>query len=170
MVEALQSQLDQAAKTLKAQPEHLVRKLEQLVEERERLAARVAEMVKGGGAGTPQGKTLAINGVTVTLADSPAENRDEIAAMADAFRSGKTRAALILFGTGERAAVHVALTDDLVKAGRKAGDLVSRIAAIGGGKGGGRPHFASGSLGDGSRLAAAREAAGSIVQAWLEGS
>ncbi len=170
MVEALQSQLEQAAKALKAQPEHLVRKLEQLVEERERLAARVAEMVKGGGAGAPQGRTLAINGVTVTLAESAAENRDEIAAMADAFRSGKTRAALILFGTGERAAVHVALTDDLVKSGRKAGDLVSRIAAVGGGKGGGRPHFASGSLGDGSRLAAAREAAGSIVQAWLEES
>ena len=67
-------------------------------------------------------------------------------------------------------ALHVALTDDLVKAGRKAGDLVSRIAAVGGGKGGGRPHFASGSRGDGSRLAAAREATGSIVQAWLEGS
>ena len=66
-----------------------MRKLEQLVEERERLAARVAEMVKGGGAGAPQGKTLAINGVTVTLADSPAENRDEIAAMADAFRERK---------------------------------------------------------------------------------
>jgi alanyl-tRNA synthetase len=170
MVEALQTQLTQAARTLKAQPEHLVRKLEQLIEERERLAGRVAEMVKGGGAGAPQGQTLAINGVTVTLAESAAENRDEIAAMADAFRSGKTRAALILFGTGERAAVHVALTDDLVKAGRKAGDLVSRIAAVGGGKGGGRPHFASGSLGDASRLAAAREAAGSIVQAWLEGS
>jgi hypothetical protein len=56
MVEALQSQLDQAAKALKAQPEHLVRKLEQLVEERERLAARVAEMVKGGGAGSSTGE------------------------------------------------------------------------------------------------------------------
>ena len=47
----------------------------------------------------------------------------------------------------------MALTDDLVKAGRKAGDLVSRIAAVGGGKGGGRPHFR---LGEPGRRVAAR--------------
>ena len=41
----------------------------------------------------------------------------------------------MLFSQGGRGAVHVALTDDLVKAGRKAGDLVNRIAQVSGGKG-----------------------------------
>jgi hypothetical protein len=97
MVEALQSQLEHAAKALKAQPEHL-RKLEQLVEERERLAPGCRDG-QGGGAGAPQGQTWRST-EDGDPGESAAENRDEIAAMADAFRSGKTRAALIPFGTG----------------------------------------------------------------------
>jgi alanyl-tRNA synthetase len=63
--------------------------------------------------------------------------------------------------------VHVAVTDDLVKEGRKAGDLVNRIAQVGGGKGGGRPGFASAGLGDPDRLGAARDATPALVDAWL---
>jgi alanyl-tRNA synthetase len=63
----------------------------------------------------------------------------------------------------------VALTDDLVKSGRKAGDLVNRIAALSGGKGGGRPHFASAGAGDATRLGSAREATPSLVAEWLGG-
>ena len=58
---------------------------------------------------------------------------------------------------------------DLVAAGRKAGDLVNRIAAVSGGKGGGRPHFASAGAGDPARLPAAREATPAILAAWLNG-
>jgi alanyl-tRNA synthetase len=54
-----------------------------------------------------------------------------------------------------------------VSAGRKAGDLVNRIAALSGGKGGGRPHFASAGAGDPARLAAARAATPELVSAWL---
>jgi alanyl-tRNA synthetase len=63
----------------------------------------------------------------------------------------------------------VAVTDDLVKAGRKAGDLVSRIAAVGGGKGGGRPQFASAGIGDAGKLPAARAAVPTLVAEWLGG-
>jgi alanyl-tRNA synthetase len=73
-------------------------------------------------------------------------------------RGEEENAALVLFGTTGRGAIHVALTDDLVQRGLKAGDLVNRIAAVSGGKGGGRPAFASGSAGDPARLPAAREA------------
>ena len=73
----------------------------------------------------------------------------------------------MLFSTGGRGAIHVTLTDDLVSAGRKAGDLVNRIAALSGGKGGGRPHFASAGAGDPDRLPAARAAAPGVVSAWL---
>jgi alanyl-tRNA synthetase len=59
--------------------------------------------------------------------------------------------------------VHVALSDDLVKAGRQARGLVERL----GGKGGGRPYFASGSLAQ-----EAQPAGGAIqgaVEGWLSG-
>jgi alanyl-tRNA synthetase len=50
------------------------------------------------------------------------------------------------------------------------GDLVNRIAALSGGKGGGRPHFASAGAGDPTKLAAARAATPDLVSAWLGGS
>ena len=61
------------------------------------------------------------------------------------------------------------LTDDLVRAGRNAGDLVNRIAALSGGKGGGRPHFASAGAGDAAKLPAARAATRDLVSGWLGG-
>jgi alanyl-tRNA synthetase len=100
-IEALQARLAQAAHTVKAQPEHLQRKLEQLLEERDKLAARVTELLKGGGASV-QGTSLDIQGVAVTMTDTAAEDRDEIAAVADTFRGGRESAVLVLFGTAGR--------------------------------------------------------------------
>jgi alanyl-tRNA synthetase len=97
------------------------------------------------------------------------ENREEVLALVDGFRTGKSGAVLVLFGTAGRGAVHVAVTDDLVKAGRKAGDLAGRIAAVSGGKGGGRPQFASAGAGDIARLPQARAEAPAIITAWLRG-
>jgi alanyl-tRNA synthetase len=105
----------------------------------------------------------------VTLGETDLENRDEVAALADGFRSGKSNSVLVLFSAAGRGAVHAAVTDDLVKAGRKAGDLVNRIAAVSGGKGGGRPGFASAGAGDPTRLGAARAAAPGLIERWLGG-
>ena len=62
----------------------------------------------------------------------------------------------------------MALTDDLVKSGRKAGDLVSRIAAVGGGRVGEGRTSPRGAWETGRGSPRPREAASSIVQAWLE--
>jgi alanyl-tRNA synthetase len=87
--------------------------------------------------------------------------------MADTFREGRSQGVLVLFSSAGRGSIHVTLTDDLVRAGRKAGDLVNRIAALSGGKGGGRPHFASAGAGDPARLSAARAATPELVAGWL---
>jgi alanyl-tRNA synthetase len=170
-VDQLEARLAQLADALKAQPEHLVRKAEQLVTERARLEARLAEAMKqgGGGAAGAGGQELQVNGVTVTMGETDSENRDELGRMADGFRSNRHRGVLVLFGTTGRGAIHVALTDDLVQAGRKAGDLVNRLAAISGGKGGGRPAFASAGAGDPALLGKAREETPRVLQEWLAG-
>ena len=59
------------------------------------------------------------------------------------------------------------MDDDLVARGVKAGDLVARIAALSGGKGGGRPQFASGGLGDPAKLAETRAQTADVVRAAL---
>ncbi|HEU5170663.1 MAG TPA: alanine--tRNA ligase, partial [Gemmatimonadales bacterium] len=164
----LEDRLQRVAELLRVQPEHLARKAEQLVEERQKLEARLQEALRSGGAGgAPEGEVLQVDGVQLTIAETTTEDRNELGQIADRFREGKRNAVLVLFGTAGRGAIHVTLSDDLVSAGRKAGDLVNRIAAVSGGRGGGRPHFASAGAGDPARLADARQATPALVAAWL---
>jgi alanyl-tRNA synthetase len=165
-VRAIEDQIRQAAESAKVQPDQLLRRVEQLVEERARLEERLADALRQGG-GASDSETLELDGVTVTVASTASESRDEVGRIADAFRASHNDSVLVLFGAGERGAVHVALTDDLVARGFKAGDLVNRIAALSGGRGGGRPAFASAGAGDPSRLGAARAAVPQLVAAWL---
>jgi alanyl-tRNA synthetase len=166
-VRELEQRLAAVAEALKAQPEHLVRRVEQLLEERQRLEARLAESLRAGGQGPMQGEISQIGDIELTLADTLSEDRAELGRMADAFRAGRRNSILVLFSSAGRGSIHVTLTDDLVSAGRKAGDLVNRIAALSGGRGGGRPHFASAGAGDSGRLPAARAATPSVVAGWL---
>ncbi len=163
-----QERLQRAAEAVKSQPDQLLRKLESLVQERAKLEARVTELKKSGSApAVSNGTVVDVSGVSVTMASTESEDRDELGAVADQFRQGRDKAVLVLFGEQGRGAVHVAVTEDLVKSGKKAGDLVNRIAALSGGKGGGRPQFASAGAGDPARLAAAREGTPAVVAAWL---
>ncbi|MGE0555884.1 MAG: alanine--tRNA ligase [Gemmatimonadales bacterium] len=162
----LDARLAGIAELLRAQPDQVARRIEQLLAERERLEAKLVELREKGAAEGALTE-LAVNGVTVSLGETDSEDRAEITASADRFREGRKDAVLVLFAPGGRGAIHVALTDDLVGRGKKAGDLVNRIASVSGGKGGGRPAFASASAGDVSKLPAAREAVADIVTAWL---
>jgi alanyl-tRNA synthetase len=166
-ISQVEQRLSAVAEALKAQPEHLVKRIEQLLEERARLEARLAESLKTGVKPGIRGDVSSIAGVEVTIADTSSEDRTELQQIADGFREGRRNAVLVLFSTAGRGAIHVALTDDLVSAGRKAGDLVNRIAGLCGGTGGGRPHFASAGAGDAARLPGARDATPSLVGAWL---
>ena len=166
-VDRLEEHLAEIAAALKAQPEHVARKLEQLLVDRAKLEERLQEAMKRGGSAEAPGEECQVNGVTVRIGETSSEDREEIGQVADQFRSGRKGAALILFGTAGRGAIHVALTDDLVQRGLKAGDLLNRIAALSGGRGGGRPHFASAGAGDPAKLGAARAAVPSLVAEWL---
>src|SRR3954452_3002523 len=54
-VRAVEQRLAAVAEALKSQPEHLVRRVEQLLEERQRLEARLAEALRSGGASPIKG-------------------------------------------------------------------------------------------------------------------
>jgi alanyl-tRNA synthetase len=166
-IRELEQRLAAVSATLKAQPEHVIRRVEQLLEERQRLETRLAEALQAGGGPVVRGDVSTISGVELTIADTTTEDRGELGRLSDTFREGRRNAILVLFGSGGRGSIHVALTDDLVASGRRAGDLVNRIAALSGGKGGGRPAFASAGAGDPTRLAAARAATPDLVSAWL---
>jgi len=105
-----------------------------------------------------------IGDVELHIDESELDDRGQIAAIMDGFRAKHKRAISVLFTKGARAGIHVAVTDDLVSKGVKAGDIANAIARATGGKGGGRPHFASAGVGDASKLGEARARTAEIVR------
>jgi len=160
----LQNRLAAAAGLLKTQPEHLARRIEAMLEENKRLEKRIGELLKGGAGSAEQGAVEKIGDVELHVSESRLEDRGQIAALMDGFRAKHKGAISVLFTTGDRAGIHVAVTDDLVSKGVKAGDIANAIAATTGGKGGGRPHFASAGVGDPGKLGEARARTPEIVR------
>jgi alanyl-tRNA synthetase len=167
LIRKLQGELEDAAGALKTQPEHLVRRIEQLLEENRKLEKRVEDLLKTGGGKQEAGNVERIGDVELHIADSDLEDRDQIGLVMDAFRAGHRRAVSVLFTNGERPGIHVGVTDDLVAQGVKAGDIVAALAAVSGGKGGGRPHFASAGAGDPAKLGETRAQTAAIVRRLL---
>jgi alanyl-tRNA synthetase len=167
LIRKLQGELEDAAGALKTQPEHLVRRIEQLLEENRKLEKRVQDLLKTGGGQGEAGNVERIGDVELHIADSDLEDRDQIGLVMDAFRAGHRRAVSVLFTNGERPGIHVGVTDDLVAQGVKAGDIAAALAAVSGGKGGGRPHFASAGAGDPAKLGETRAQTAAIVRRLL---
>src|SRR5881409_657363 len=167
LIRKLEGELEQAAGVLRTQPEHLVHRIEQLLEANRKLEKRVEELLKTGGGKRETGNVERIGDVELHIADSDLEDHDQIGLVMDVFRSSHKRAISVLFTNGEHAGVHVAVTDDLVQQGVKAGDIANAIVAVSGGKGGGRPHFASAWAGDPAKLGLARAQARAIVEGLL---
>ena len=167
LVRKLEEQLAEAAGVLKAQPEHLMKRVEALLEENRKLEKRIEELLRSGGGRRETGVVERIGDVELYIDQSDLDDRNQIGALMDAFRASHKRAISVLFTNGDRPGVHVAVTDDLVERGVKAGEIASAIAAVGGGKGGGRAHFASAGAGDAAKLGEARERAPAIVRSML---
>jgi alanyl-tRNA synthetase len=160
----LQSRLSEAAALLKTQPEHVAHRIEAMLEENRKLERQVQELLKSGGGKRETGNVERIGDVELHIDESELDDRAQIAATMDGFRAKHKRAISVLFTKGARAGIHVAVTDDLVSKGIKAGDIANAIASTTGGKGGGRPHFASAGVGDATKLGEARARTPEIVR------
>ncbi len=164
LVKMLDDRVAEAANTLHTSPEHVGRKIESLIDEKKQLERQVEDLLRKGSA--MQGEGLLEHRVGETLllvGDSPVTDRARIGVLMDAFRDQHRNAIQVLFVSGDRPGIHVGVTDDLIARGIKAGEIVNRIAAVSGGQGGGRPHFASAGAGDPAKLALAREKTPDIV-------
>jgi alanyl-tRNA synthetase len=162
----LERRLDEAAGLLKAQPEHLVRRIESILDENKKLEKRIGDLLKSGTGDA--GQVERIGDVELHISESDLEDRVQIGAAMDGFRSKHKRAISVLFTKGGRPGIHVAVTDDLIAQGLKAGDIVNAIATTAGGKGGGRPHFASAGVGDAALMASTRAQTPSIVKGLIK--
>jgi alanyl-tRNA synthetase len=170
-VKQLDARMLAAADTLRTTPEHVAHRIEQLLEERRTLEKQIAELLRRGSqTGGVDSRTVQVGDTTLVLDESPVGERNQIGVLMDAFRAQQTRGVKVLFTGGDRPGVHVAVTDDLISRGLRAGDLVKRIVAVSGGSGGGRPHFASGGLGNPAQFDETRRQVPEIVRSALAGA
>jgi alanyl-tRNA synthetase len=137
--------LKQAAATLKSAVDEVPQKVENLVDEVADLKKELGTLRAERALATFSNQLSAVKtvmGVSVLVADVPNSNPDTLRILADKFREKYPMrgAAVLVTGT----TVISVLTDDLVKGGLKAADLIASI----GGRGGGRPNLAQGSLRD----------------------
>jgi alanyl-tRNA synthetase len=109
-----------------------------------------------------------VDGARVISARVDVSSVEALRELADALRGELSSGAAVLSTEmGEKIVFLATVTDDLVKRGVKAGDLVSRVARITGGGGGGKPHLAQAGGRDKSRWQEALDQVVPLVRSML---
>jgi alanyl-tRNA synthetase len=162
--------LKQAAGALKSAVDEVPQKAELIQDElaaaRKQIAALKIQLALSGfnkQLDNPQ----KINGVNLLVLELPGADKDTLGRLADKFREKYPENGVCVVATvsGEQVIVMATVTQDLIKKGLKAGDLVGHVSRQLGAGGGGAPHLAFGGGKDAAKLP---EALASI-RAWVEG-
>jgi alanyl-tRNA synthetase len=160
--------LRQIGEILKVPVEETVRRVERLLEERraaDRQLAALRKGQRGAVASDLVSRAREVNGTKVIATRAEGVKGKDLRAMVDDLRD-KLRSGVVLLATESNGKVSLALgvTPDL-KDKLKAGDLVREVAAVVGGKGGGRADFAQAGGNDPGRIDEAFEKLFSLVEA-----
>ena len=158
---------------LKTREEDVERRVAALLEERRNLERRVEEAMRGGGDQMKQwlseAEPLDGNGTRYVGRRVSAGDVKELQAMGDALREQLLSGVGVLgttFADGKTTLL-VVVTDDLRDRGVRADTLVREIAAVAGGRGGGKPHMAQAGIPDPDKLDAAIRGAPEIIRPLL---
>ncbi|MBM3179684.1 MAG: alanine--tRNA ligase [Chloroflexi bacterium] len=141
--------LKQTADMLKSSVEEVPAKVEALQDEIADLKKELANLRAQSALSTfhlQLSNLHPINDVNVLALEIPDSNVDTLRMLADKFREKYPKAGAAVLVTGST--VIAVVTEDLVKKGLKAGDLITSI----GGRGGGRSNLAQGSLPDAGQV------------------
>ena len=169
--------LEDAAAALKTQPENLENRIEGILEEKRALESLIDEMRSQGGAGETvvteesieleSGAAASYRGVRLRARDV-----DDARKWGDAFLEGGRSGVAVLAAEmpGEKRALLAFVTDDLISRGVRADAVVREVAALVGGRGGGRPHMAQAGVEDPSRLDEALASGVGTVRELLSGT
>jgi alanyl-tRNA synthetase len=167
LVREEERRLQRIVDVVKGAPDTVVKKVESLVDERRQLQRRLDESMRGGGdqVATLVAGARQVNGARVVAAEVRVGDAKELQALADALREKLGTGVGVLGASfGDKTTMLVVVTDDLREKGVRADTLVRDIAAIAGGRGGGKPHLAQAGIPDAARLPEAIEHAPQIIE------
>jgi alanyl-tRNA synthetase len=149
--------------------EQLERKVDALLEERKTLEKRLDDAMRGDGNGGGLAVQIAASatdagGVMLAVRRAEVPDVKSLQALGDAVRDALVSGVAVLgadLGDG-KASLLVVVTDDLRERGYRADTLVRDIAAVVGGRGGGKPHMAQAGI-DATQLDVALAASAGVV-------
>ncbi len=149
--------LKQAAAALKSAVEEVPQKAELVQDELSAARKQVASLKTDLALSTFSSQlSLAqvVNGVHLLVMELPGADKETLSQLADTFREKYPQKGICVIATvsGEQVIVMAAVTQDLIRMGLKAGDLVGHISRQLGAGGGGAPHLAFGGGRDASKL------------------
>jgi alanyl-tRNA synthetase len=164
--------LREAASALRTREENLLPRLQQVLAQNRDLQKQLEKArTQGGGdviAGLIDG-AQAVDGTTVIATPVQADTADDLRALGDGVRERLGSGVAVLAGGGERPMLLAVATDDMITRGVRADAVIREVAALAGGKGGGKPHMAQAGVGDPSRVPEALGKVGEIVARLLAG-
>ncbi len=147
-VERQQDTIAALAESLATKPEEIVERVERIqsdVRDLQKAMAQVKAQLAAADAATYVERAEELGGKRVVAAVVPEADANAVRALGNAIRDRLRSGVVALIGVdGASAALFVSASDDAVKAGVHAGNLVKLAAPLVGGKGGGAPAQAQG--------------------------
>jgi alanyl-tRNA synthetase len=139
------------------------------LEQNRKLIAKLRQEMAGAQFGKYLDNVPEVKGVPVLAAAVPEADADALRQLTDQFRQ-KYPSGVVVLGSvsGDRPFLVAVVTDDLIKRGLNAGDLVRTVAKWIGGSGGGRPNLAQAGGKDAGGLEKALAAVNEYVQEKLK--
>ena len=141
--------IDELGLLLKVPADGVLERVAALIKDNKKLAKELKSAAKQGGSDImTEAKKLLDNCAkagdsSVIVGELAGANIESARAAIDMLKKKADSAVVVLgFGDGDKAILLCGVTDDLVKKGIKAGDIIKQIAPIVGGGGGGKPQMA----------------------------
>jgi alanyl-tRNA synthetase len=169
--------VDELSAILKVPSEGLVDRVGQLMKENKKLSKELRSAAKASGSDVMAearellnkceklGETSVIVG---RLQDVHVQQAREAVDMLK--KKAKSAAIVLGFGDGDKATLLAGMTEDVIKKGLKAGDVVKEIAPVIGGGGGGRPQMAQAGGKNPDKINDALNKASQLIKAKLKSS
>ncbi|MEX0912517.1 MAG: alanine--tRNA ligase [Gemmatimonadota bacterium] len=156
--------LHELAELLRTKEDNVTSRLSSLLDEQKDLQRQLERARQSGGSDVVErllADALPANGAKVIAASIQVESLDEARALGDRLRERMgSGIAVLATELDDKASLFAFATDDLIQRGVRADTVVREVAAVAGGRGGGRPHMAQAGVPEASRI---KEALAQVV-------
>ena len=165
--QAQEDEVHALSRLVKTTPDKLVNRIEQLLAEQKELAKELEKLkakMAGGAAEEMLSKQVEISGVAVLAAAVKDMDANAMRTLGDQLKNKLGSGVIVLAGEKDGKVSLLAMaTDDVVKKGIHAGNIIKAAAAVCGGGGGGRPNMAQAGGKDAAKIGDALAKAKEVV-------